>query len=1038
MKNTRNFILHLVLVNLLLCGTFQYTYAQNVSATQNPPAYNNGQVQYNASSSSGSYNIYTDNKTAGQTLLNSNYNGGQITYSTNDPGIYFAKSFGDFGAAAYEPFEIKTTSTEPSNFDAYWSNVINNQLPSNPNAQLSNVQTQGNGVTTADLRLDNINGKKVYCKIAYPTNGSNMGAVLHIQSFSSTNTSGTLVISAFAAAYNVIAISISGITDVPYGQAPADTPPSTNPDDFYYKTSIAASYQALRYMASRPDYSVSKGIGLFGASQGAGLSLMVGGIDAKNDNLVKCLVITQPILCDNSAILFNKAAGFPNYVLSSGALDDNAVAAAAAYYDATHAAKRISDPVYFGIGYRDFVTHPAGNFAAFNELRGPVHLTHAINEGHNHAFNGFGVWTNPIAEMFFEKYINGNNASPSGSTVYFVDAGPDKTVSQGGTVSLSGTIDAKNAPTPSSVQWSCIDCPATPNFSNANSSTTNASFPANGTYTLRFGPVNSTGNAANKLYIPSGDPNLYHTAADYVVVTVGGVGCTDNDGDGFCQADDCNDFDANFPKPQGTPCNDGNSNTNNDVIQPDGCTCAGTPGGGGGTTITCGEITITYGNGQIEMQGQSGSSYFFKVHDLNNGWAEVYSCSNTCGSSRTATDIDEGLYKVKIYDSGWNVVCDTDITMSDDGGCTDNDGDGVCQADDCNDFDPNFPKQVGTSCNDNNSNTENDVIQSDGCTCAGTPIGGGNPCENIQVSTSGSSVIITNTTSSLTLKIIGLGTDWSDYTICEGNCGGTQTVPNLVVGNYTVKAINSNPGCYDQQTVTLTSVPCIDNDNDGICQADDCNDFDANFPKPVGTSCNDNDPNTDNDTIQSDGCTCEGTPDNGGGTTVSCGSEITITYGNGQIAMQGQSDNNYYYQIHDTNQGWIVVDDCLDSSCGSSHTATLPPSNYLVRVLNSNWQGVCETNITLSSNKLIVDESDIAVYPNPADNEVNLALEALVGQQATITISNTMGQTVEVLSLDEIPDTPVHIHTDTYASGLYFIYIQTNDNQRISKKFVIM
>ncbi len=53
-------------------------------------------------------------------------------------------------------------------------------------------------------------------------------------------------------------------------------------------------------------------------------------------------------------------------------------------------------------------------------------------------------------------------------------------------------------------------------------------------------------------------------------------GCTDNDNDGICEEDDCDDNDSNFPMAPGTPCDDGNAQTNNDVILSNGCTCQGT------------------------------------------------------------------------------------------------------------------------------------------------------------------------------------------------------------------------------------------------------------------------------------------------------------------------------------------------------------------------------------------------------------------------------------------------------------------------------
>ena len=60
----------------------------------------------------------------------------------------------------------------------------------------------------------------------------------------------------------------------------------------------------------------------------------------------------------------------------------------------------------------------------------------------------------------------------------------------------------------------------------------------------------------------------------------------------------------------------------------------------------------------------------------------------------------------------------------------DTDGDGFCDLEDCLPFDPDFPAPVGTPCDDGNPDTENDMIQNDGCLCAGTPVP---PCENVEI-----------------------------------------------------------------------------------------------------------------------------------------------------------------------------------------------------------------------------------------------------------------------------------------------------------------
>ena len=53
----------------------------------------------------------------------------------------------------------------------------------------------------------------------------------------------------------------------------------------------------------------------------------------------------------------------------------------------------------------------------------------------------------------------------------------------------------------------------------------------------------------------------------------------DTDRDGICAEDDCDDFDANVGRRQtrGTSCDDGNFSTTNDRISGDGCSCIGTP-----------------------------------------------------------------------------------------------------------------------------------------------------------------------------------------------------------------------------------------------------------------------------------------------------------------------------------------------------------------------------------------------------------------------------------------------------------------------------
>ena len=181
----------------------------------------------------------------------------------------------------------------------------------------------------------------------------------------------------------------------------------------------------------------------------------------------------------------------------------------------------------------------------------------------------------------------------------------------------------------------------------------------------------------------------------------------DSDGDDVCFDVDCDDNDGNIGAQQspGTACNDNDPNTINDEIQNDGCTCTGiipgicdNNGGDADGDDVCADVDCDDNDGNIGAQQSPGTAC--NDNDPNTINDEIQNDGCTC------TGIIPG-------------ICDNN------GG--DADGDDVCADVDCDDNDGNIGAQQspGTACNDNNPNTINDEIQNDGCTCAGTPVGGG-------------------------------------------------------------------------------------------------------------------------------------------------------------------------------------------------------------------------------------------------------------------------------------------------------------------------
>ena len=69
---------------------------------------------------------------------------------------------------------------------------------------------------------------------------------------------------------------------------------------------------------------------------------------------------------------------------------------------------------------------------------------------------------------------------------------------------------------------------------------------------------------------------------------------------------------------------------------------------------------------------------------------------------------------------------------------------------------------------------------------------------------------------------------------------------------------NNASSVYTEACTTCTAPACVDADADGYCKKVDCNDNNSSIPAASGTACNDNNPATQNDIIQADGCTCSG------------------------------------------------------------------------------------------------------------------------------------------------------------------------------------
>ncbi len=489
----------------------------------------------------------------------------------------------------------------------------------------------------------------------------------------------------------------------------------------------------------------------------------------------------------------------------------------------------------------------------------------------------------------------------------------------------------------------------------------------------------------------------------------------DADGDGVCADVDCDDNDATLPTTPGTACDDGDPLTENDVIQADGCTCAGTPPGAcnPGFSIAGNTLTIT---------GLTGPHNAINLLVLPS-WSVEYSCFDDCTTPTEILTVPDGDYylHIKVLDESYQIDCELIEFITIDGGgctpgstcddgdpCTDNDvldtncncvgtpaadgdGDGVCVNIDCDDSDASLPATPGTSCDDGDPLTENDVILADGCTCAGTPPGG---C-NVTFTAGAGSITIDGLTAPHVIVHV-FDDSWSQVFTCLDDCNDPQLVDNLVDGTYFAKATLYDASwveiCEETEYVTVGGGAPLQGEQSSFLFF----------------------------------------------TATRAGTDVKLDW------MTNTDYKNDYFVVERSLDGQSFEEQAMVSSVSQSTQPTyydewdyqpkVGPNFYRIKQVHS------DGTFRYSSVEVVYFElelSDFVVYPNPASDQVSVQIDKLVGESVVIQLYNQLGQLVQQKSIDTLSAGPVSFDVSTFTSGIYAITVETRMRKRFTKLFVV-
>ena len=535
----------------------------------------------------------------------------------------------------------------------------------------------------------------------------------------------------------------------------------------------------------------------------------------------------------------------------------------------------------------------------------------------------------------------------------------------------------------------------------------------------------------------------------------------DSDGDGICNNQDCQPNNNAFPATPGTTCDDGNSNTNNDVITSDGCGCAGTP-----TNGTC---SVTTGNCSITLNGLN-SGDFIKVFD--DSFQEVWRCSqfgnnpSPCNPTETVTGLENGTYFVQAcgsLDAYLVSGCGSMNPCAAQGG--DSDGDGICNNQDCQPNNNAFPATPGTSCDDGNPNTNNDIVTSDGCGCAGTPTNA-----TCSVTTGNCSITLNGLNSDDFIKVFN--DSFQEVWRCSqfGNnpspCNSTETVTGLSDGTYFVQAC----GSLDPYVVS----GC------GSTTGNDCSSI-SNVAQ--GKTAEQSSTITAGGITGSASKAVDGNTNGTFFTSSPQNSSVAATQNQSQPYWQVDLQSNHFIEeinIYNRTDGsarttnaYVLISDQPFTSSSLSNARSQADYEFFIsglvgspsiimpqlegRYVRVQMQsqgnltlgevevmGCISNNLNNNSNTLIIlpnldfDLKSIIIFPNPAQDEINVDLKSFEGQKALIQIFDPRGILIKKHHVNAASAFHERIDLKGIVNGLYFLTVKIDGHKLVTKPLSII
>ncbi|MEO6525355.1 MAG: acetylxylan esterase [Gemmatimonadaceae bacterium] len=286
--------------------------------------------------------------------------------------------------AAVAPTDIRAAEPRPADFDTFWKAKLERLSAVPMNAVVTPGESNKPGVEWATVRMNNVDGARVYAQLARPAREGKFPALVIYQWASAPYPlQKSWVTDRAAEGWLAIDVQPHDVpVDMPqtfYEALPVlikryNTIGQHSRDESDFLRMYLGDYRAIEYLATRPDWD-GRTLVVMGTSMGGQQSFAMAGLNSR----VTALIVNVPSGADVTATRHGRGASYPNWDVNRPEVLETA-----RYFDTANFASSITARSLVAMGFIDDVSAPAGIWAVFNQIQGPKEAVPLVESPHNH------------------------------------------------------------------------------------------------------------------------------------------------------------------------------------------------------------------------------------------------------------------------------------------------------------------------------------------------------------------------------------------------------------------------------------------------------------------------------------------------------------------------------------------------------------------------------------------------------------------------------------------------------------------------------